>query len=225
MRTSLCTRRSSRTTILRAVLDTLPVPHIFVVIDACFGDTFDPRIGESTHRSDGEEAISLEELRRRRMGLVTRQFLTSGSKEFVSDGRGENSPFARVFLQVLRSYGGDQHYLTIARHWRPQGDSNPRYRRERAMSWASRRWGLRGRLTNPIYHARGILPDIDLTRGQRVNWRFHVRKRELLPHSEAAALRLRRHQRDEGKGTRGTAGCGRSRNGKSGRRHTADRRG
>ena len=27
--------------------------------------------------------------------------------------------------------------------WRPQGDSNPRYRRERAMSWASRRWGRR----------------------------------------------------------------------------------
>src|ERR1700683_677200 len=29
-------------------------------------------------------------------------------------------------------------------YWRPQGDSNPCYRRERAMSWASRRWG-RGR--------------------------------------------------------------------------------
>ena len=27
--------------------------------------------------------------------------------------------------------------------WRPQGDSNPCYRRERAMSWASRRWGRR----------------------------------------------------------------------------------
>ncbi len=25
--------------------------------------------------------------------------------------------------------------------WRPQGDSNPCYRRERAVSWASRRWG------------------------------------------------------------------------------------
>jgi hypothetical protein len=25
--------------------------------------------------------------------------------------------------------------------WRPQGVSNPRYRRERAVSWASRRWG------------------------------------------------------------------------------------
>ena len=29
--------------------------------------------------------------------------------------------------------------------WRPQRESNPRYRRERAMSWASRRWGLSAR--------------------------------------------------------------------------------
>ncbi len=28
-------------------------------------------------------------------------------------------------------------------NWRPQGDSNPRRRRERAVSWASRRWGLK----------------------------------------------------------------------------------
>ena len=27
--------------------------------------------------------------------------------------------------------------------WRPQGDSNPRYCRERAVSWAPRRWGLK----------------------------------------------------------------------------------
>src|ERR1700745_844561 len=31
--------------------------------------------------------------------------------------------------------------LAIWFYWRPQGDSNPCYRRERAMSWASRRWG------------------------------------------------------------------------------------
>src|SRR5437660_12364241 len=29
-------------------------------------------------------------------------------------------------------------------NWRPQGDSNPCYCRERAMSWASRRWGRGG---------------------------------------------------------------------------------
>ena len=50
------------------------------------------------------------------------------------------------------------HALGIKRHpfaqnepavrWRPQGDSNPRYRRERAMSWASRRWGRRNRSEN-----------------------------------------------------------------------------
>jgi hypothetical protein len=33
--------------------------------------------------------------------------------------------------------------------WRPQGDSNPRYRRERAMSWASRRWGRTKNLVEP----------------------------------------------------------------------------
>ena len=31
--------------------------------------------------------------------------------------------------------------LKLMPNWRPQGESNPRYRRERAMSWASRRWG------------------------------------------------------------------------------------
>jgi hypothetical protein len=30
----------------------------------------------------------------------------------------------------------------LSNRWRPQGDSNPRRRRERAVSWASRRWGL-----------------------------------------------------------------------------------
>src|SRR5207302_1098390 len=37
-------------------------------------------------------------------------------------------------------------------NWRPQGDSNPCYRRERAMSWASRRWGRGG--ASPAGRAR-----------------------------------------------------------------------
>ncbi len=32
-----------------------------------------------------------------------------------------------------------QSYLKPLIYWRPQRDSNPRYRRERAVSWASRR--------------------------------------------------------------------------------------
>jgi hypothetical protein len=100
---------------LRAVVNTLPVPHIFIVIDACFGGAFDPKVGEAAHRGSEYGGISMETLRLRRMPLRTRQFLTSGGKEFVSDGAGDHSPFARIFLEALRGYGGDSHYLTIAR--------------------------------------------------------------------------------------------------------------
>ena len=33
--------------------------------------------------------------------------------------------------------------------WRPQGDSNPCYCRERAVSWASRRWGQKAEKNKP----------------------------------------------------------------------------
>jgi hypothetical protein len=45
---------------------------------------------------------------------VTRKYLTSGSKEYVPDGRpGEHSPFARKLLDALRNYGGDDKILTL----------------------------------------------------------------------------------------------------------------
>ena len=100
---------------LRSMLDALPIKHIFVVIDACFGGMFDPRITESSQRGSEYGSISFDQLWRRKVPLVTRQFLTSGGKEFVPDGGGVNSPFARVFLEALRSYGGNDGYLTIAK--------------------------------------------------------------------------------------------------------------
>ena len=60
--------------------------------------------------------------------------------------------------------------------WRPQGDSNPRYRRERAMSWASRRWGrtknfggARRDRTADLLHAMQALSQLSYgpTRGAR----------------------------------------------------------
>ena len=38
---------------------------------------------------------------------------------------------------------------SVPANWRPQGESNPRRRRERAVSWASRRWGR-----NPVRRPR-----------------------------------------------------------------------
>ena len=54
-----------------------------------------------------------------------------------------------VILEKLTQAGASialPDVLSFAQDWRPQRDSNPRRRRERAVSWASRRWG-RGRLS------------------------------------------------------------------------------
>src|ERR1035438_4947013 len=106
------------------------------------------------------------------------------------------------------------------------------------MSWASRRWGLKGGNT-PIYRSGALAVNPTNFSGKEenrpaaktasatsdcdhLNWKFHVRKRELLSHPEIAALQIRRHQRDEGKSTGSADGCRRSRDGESGWRHTAD---
>ncbi len=47
-----------------------------------------------------------------------------------------------------------QNFKVSNQKWRPQGVSNPRYRRERAVSWASRRWGHILKLKNLFGGAR-----------------------------------------------------------------------
>ena len=100
---------------LRDIINLIPVKHIFLVIDACFGGTFDQRIAEAGSRGDDEYAdITAEELKARKMKHTTRRYLTSGGKEYVPDGRPrQHSPFARKLLEALRSYGGKDRYLTI----------------------------------------------------------------------------------------------------------------
>ena len=48
--------------------------------------------------------------------------------------------------------------------WRPQRDSNSRYRRERAMSWASRRWGQK-----KMAGVKGLEPSTFCVTGRRSN--------------------------------------------------------
>ncbi len=101
---------------LRNIIDQIPCRHIFLVIDACFGGTFDEKIarrGGPASPSPYEDATNREFIYRK-MQFVTRRFLTSGGKEYVPDGRpGQNSPFVRRLLEALRSYGGGSGMLTI----------------------------------------------------------------------------------------------------------------
>ncbi len=98
---------------LRNVLNGFGSKHIFVVIDACFAGTFDESIKRRGSDPLYEDATNLEMIKRI-MEFKTRRFLTSGGKEYVPDGRaGQHSPFARRFLDALRSYGGNYGMLTI----------------------------------------------------------------------------------------------------------------
>jgi len=84
-------------------------------MDACFGGTFDPFIRSSSHRGGGmDDELEQFEYINRKLKLKTRKFLTSGGKEYVSDGRpGQHSPFVRKLLEAIRSYGGNDSVLTL----------------------------------------------------------------------------------------------------------------
>ena len=101
---------------IRTVINNIPSKHILLVMDVCFGGTFDPVLAKSGYR--GEEyggQLNREEFIMKKLEYKTRKYLTSGGKEYVPDGiPGHHSPFTRRFLEGLRSYGGHNGVLTIA---------------------------------------------------------------------------------------------------------------
>ena len=85
-------------------------------MDVCFGGTFDPKIASTPDRG-AEDMYELNSVAyfKKQMRFITRKYLTSGGKEYVSDGiPGRHSPFAAKFLEALRSYGGRDEFLSIS---------------------------------------------------------------------------------------------------------------
>ena len=98
--------------VLRNIIDNIPCEHILLVMDVCFSGTFDPVIARS--RSAVYEDLDDAELLVRKLSKKTRRYLTSGGKEYVSDGvPGQHSPFAQKFIEVLKSRGGDDRIITL----------------------------------------------------------------------------------------------------------------
>ena len=100
---------------LRSIVNNIPSEHIFLAMDVCFGGTFDQALASSR---GGEEEVYKEqnqaEFLTRKLTYKTRRFLTSGGKTYVSDGiPGKHSPFAKNFLEALRSRGGRDGMLTL----------------------------------------------------------------------------------------------------------------
>ncbi len=92
--------------ILRQRLDNIGCEHIFLVMDVCFGGTLDPLVAKGRSMDAYAEQTDAE-LIVRKLSKPTRKFLTSGSKEYVSDGiPGKHSPFAAQFIKALKETGG-----------------------------------------------------------------------------------------------------------------------
>ncbi|MEQ9102461.1 MAG: caspase family protein [Imperialibacter sp.] len=97
---------------LRNIIDNVKCQHIMLVMDVCFGGTFDPVLASS--RSIYEEMDNSEFIVKK-LSLRTRKYLTSGSKEYVPDGTpGSHSPFAVRMLEALKTSGGGDRLLTIS---------------------------------------------------------------------------------------------------------------
>jgi hypothetical protein len=97
---------------LKGIINNIPCQHVLLMMDVCFGGTFDPVIARA--RSAADE-VSERELLARKFSYKTRKYLTSGGKEYVSDGlAGKHSPFAGKFLESLRTYGGNDRLLTLS---------------------------------------------------------------------------------------------------------------
>ena len=98
---------------LRGVINNISSQHIFLAMDVCFGGTFDPIIASSRGMETGE--TSDMEFLVRKLGTKTRKYLTSGGKEYVSDGiPGKHSPFTLKLLQALSDGGGGDKILTLS---------------------------------------------------------------------------------------------------------------
>lgn len=100
---------------LRTLINNIPCKHIFLVLDACFGGTFDQNLSHRGGEDKLYSGVLKDEFILRKLKYKTRLYLTSGGKEYVPDGRpGQHSPFTRRLLEALRSGGGEDNILTFS---------------------------------------------------------------------------------------------------------------
>jgi len=90
---------------IRSILSNIKCPHFLVMIDACYGGTFDEMISAGSGARDEETKNKADrQFIERTLKPKSRQYLTSGGKEKVEDGRpNSHSPFAKILLNELET--------------------------------------------------------------------------------------------------------------------------
>ena len=108
---------------IEGVLSDLPCEHVLVMLDVCFGGTFD-KFGAERGRSDEiYDTLNLDDQVKRALAYKSRFYMTSGGKEYVPDGRpGRHSPFAFRLLDGLRRGAREKSMVSfeaLVEHMRP----------------------------------------------------------------------------------------------------------
>lgn len=109
---------------LKRFLKSLPCKHVLLILDVCYGGTFDDAIAMENNVIRGEfistaASVPTDDRRaeyvRNKLKPQTRIFLASGGKEPVREGRSEeHSPFAKALLtQLNRTINADGKLLTV----------------------------------------------------------------------------------------------------------------
>jgi len=87
---------------LQKIVNNIRCPHVLVVLDVCYGGTFDEESAWKGPDFPEYSDISKEELIKRKIKYQSKLYVTSGGKEYVPDGRpGYHSPFAYKFIEAL----------------------------------------------------------------------------------------------------------------------------
>jgi hypothetical protein len=97
---------------LERLINRLPAKHTLLVLDVCFGASFDNTLTrcKETRAYAGEASGNFLQAKSRHK---TRLFISSGSYREVPDGySGQHSPFAIRLLEALRGRGGEEGFLT-----------------------------------------------------------------------------------------------------------------
>jgi len=99
---------------LRSYINNISCNHILLAMDVCFGGTLDPAIARS-RAADSRDELTDNEFLARKLSKKTRRYITSGGKEYVSDGVvGKHSPFATRMIEAFKTRGGDDQILTLS---------------------------------------------------------------------------------------------------------------
>lgn len=99
---------------IRGTINNSPCEHVMLVMDVCFGGTFDEEASRSLDEAIYGEATQSDVILRK-LQYKTRKYITSGGKEYVADGvAGSHSPFAKQFIEALESQGSADGILTLS---------------------------------------------------------------------------------------------------------------